>query len=233
VAKNSMSQFINAISKGGGMSMSNGYDVDFELPAGLNNYIKNTTKIDINNSNTSDSSSLITLLCDEASLPSIQASTGQINGMHMGEASVNYPHSKMYTDFNLSWMCDADMTPLKFINAWYNYIFNGNINEEIKTLERNRLESVKQQKANLINRAIRLKFPVEYMAPTVRITKTERGKNAPNSRAPVSYIMQECYPYSIDAVPLSYGSSQITKVSANFYYRKYTLVYNNIKGYQG
>ena len=228
-----MSQFINAISKGGGMSMSNGYDVDFELPAGLNNYIKNTTKIDINNSNTSDSSSLITLLCDEASLPSIQASTGQINGMHMGEASVNYPHSKMYTDFNLSWMCDADMTPLKFINAWYNYIFNGNINEEIKTLERNRLESVKQQKANLINRAIRLKFPVEYMAPTVRITKTERGKNAPNSRAPVSYIMQECYPYSIDAVPLSYGSSQITKVSANFYYRKYTLVYNNIKGYQG
>ena len=228
-----MSQFISAIAKGGGMSMSNGYDIDFQLPEDLNSYIRNAIKIDVNKPGTSDYGSVINMFCDEASLPSIQAATGQINGMHMGEASVNYLHSKMYTDFNLSWMCDADMTPLKFINAWYNYIFNGNNNEVIRTFERSRLDNIKKVEANPIQRAIRLKFPKDYMASTVRITKTERGKNAPNSRAPISYIMQECYPYSIDAVPLSYGSSQITKVSANFYYRKYTLVYNNIKGYAG
>ena len=228
-----MSQFINAIAKGGGMSMTNGYDIDFNLPSDLNNYIQKRIDINVNNPGTSDYGSVINMFCDEASLPSIQAATGQINGMHMGEGAINYPHTKMYTDFNLSWMCDADMTPLKFINAWYTYIFNGNNNEIIKTYKGNRLNAIKEVQANPIQRAIRLKFPVDYMAPTVRITKTERGKNAPNSRAPISYIMQECYPYSIDAVPLSYGSSQITKVSANFYYKKYTLVYNNIKGYTG
>jgi hypothetical protein len=228
-----MSQFINAIHKGGGMSMSNGYDIKFDLPPALNTYIKELIKIDVNNPETSDFGAVINMFCDEASLPSIQSSTGQMNGMHMGEASVNYPHSKMYTDFNLSWMCDADMTPLKFVNAWYNYIFNGNENEIIRTFDKSRLNSIKGVGANPIQRAIRLKFPENYMAPTVRITKTERGKSAPNSRAPISYIMQECYPYSIDAIPLSYGSSQITKVSANFYYRKYTLVYNNIKDYGG
>jgi hypothetical protein len=233
VAKNSMSQFISAIAAGGGMSMSNGYDIDFNLPEDLNTYIRNAIKIDVNKPTNANFGTVINMFCDEASLPSVQASTGQINGMHMGEASVNYPHSKMYTDFNLSWMCDADMTPLKFINAWYNYIFNGNNNEVIKTFDRSRLSSIKGVEANPIQRAIRLKFPKDYMASAVRITKTERGNNAPNSRASISYIMQECYPYSIDAIPLSYGSSQITKVSANFYYRKYTLVYNNIKDYPG
>ncbi len=214
--------------------MTNGYDIDFTLPGPLNNYIKGLTKINVNNPGTSDYGSVINMFCDEAQLPSIQSMTGQMNGMHMGEGQINYPHTKMYTDFNLSWMCDADMVPLKFINAWYNYIFNGNKNNEvIKPYERNRLSSIKQVDPNPINRAIRLKFPNEYTASTVRITKTEKGKSAPNSRAPISYIMQDCYPYSIDAVPLSYGSSQITKVSANFYYKKYTLVYNNIKGYGG
>jgi hypothetical protein len=213
--------------------MSNGYDIKFDLPPALNTYIKGLINIDVNSPGTSDFGSVINMFCDEASLPSVQASTGQINGMHMGEASVNYPHSKMYTDFNLSWMCDADMTPLKFINAWYNYIFDGIKSEKIITKEKTTLPLLTGVGANNINRPIRLNFPENYMAPTVRITKTERGKNAPNSRAPISYIMQECYPYSIDAVPLSYGSSQITKVSANFYYRKYTLVYNNIKDYPG
>jgi len=94
------------------------------------------------------------------------------------------------------------------------------------------LETVKTVTPNPVNRSVRLNYPSEYMA-TVRITKTERGANAPNSRAPISYIIQECYPYAIDAVPLSYGTSQITKVTANFYYRKHSIVYNDISGYRG
>ena len=39
--------------------------------------------------------------------------------------------------------------------------------------------------------------------------------------------MEECYPYSIDSVPLSYGTSQLTRVSANFYYAKHSVVYQN------
>ena len=39
--------------------------------------------------------------------------------------------------------------------------------------------------------------------------------------------MEECYPYSIDTVPLSYGTSQLTRVSANFYYAKHSVVYQN------
>ena len=43
------------------------------------------------------------------------------------------------------------------------------------------------------------------------------------------YILEDIYPYSIDAVPMSYGTSQITKVTANFYYTKHTVVYNDVR----
>lgn len=234
MAKNdSIAQFISAISRGGGMSMTNGYDVEFEFAGSVLDYIKNTAKINPNDREPAKAGYLISLLCDEAQLPNVQAATGQISGVNLGEGQISYPHTKMYSDFTLSWMCDANMTPLKFLSAWHNYIFNGAAQDEIKLLKGNKLGGVKSQNKNETNRPVRLKYPTEYLS-TVRITKTERGANAPNSRAPISYIMEECYPYSIDAVPLSYGSSQVTRVSANFYYRKHTLVYNDISnGYRG
>ncbi len=214
------------------MSMSNGYDVEFEMTGQVLSVVRKVAGIDPNRREPSQPGYLISLLCDEAQLPNIQAATGQVTGVHLGESQISYPHTKMYSDFSLSWMCDANMAPLKFLTAWHNYIFNGDSSEEIKTLSRNRLETVKTVTPNPVNRSVRLNYPSEYTA-TVRITKTERGANAPNSRAPISYIIQECYPYAIDAVPLSYGTSQITKVTANFYYRKHSIVYNDISGYRG
>jgi len=236
VAKNdSIAQFISAISRGGGMSMTNGYDVEFEFDIGMQilKDIKDASGVDLRSRGQSQPTQIISLLCDEAQLPNVQAATGQVSGVHMGEGQISYPHTKMYSDFTLSWMCDANMTPLKFLSAWHNYIFNGAAQDKIKLLESNSLGGVKSGVKNEINRPVRVKYPDEYLS-TVRITKTERGASAANSRAPISYIMEECYPYSIDAVPLSYGSSQITRVSANFYYRKHTLVYNDISnGYRG
>jgi len=236
VPKNdSIAQFLSAISRGGGMSLTNGYDVQFEFDIGMQilGVIKDASNVDLSAGGSSQSTQIISLLCDEAQLPNIQAATSQVSGVHMGEGQISYPHTKLYSDFTLSWMCDANMTPLKFLSAWHNYIFNGAYQDEIKLLKANRLDGIKKERKNQLNRAVRLHYPDQYLS-TVRITKTEKGASAPNSRAPISYIMEECYPYSIDAVPLSYGSSQVTRVSANFYYRKHTLVYNNISGgYKG
>jgi hypothetical protein len=65
------------------------------------------------------------------------------------------------------------------------------------------------------------------------ITKTEKGANASNGRAAMAYTMLDCFPYAIDAVPLSAGASQATKVTANFYYSKHTISYNNIQNFKG
>lgn len=233
MAPASISNFISAISQAGGMSMTNGYDVEFNF--GNRNDLKSwLIKVLGSDPSSTDSPSkagfLIQHLCDEAQLPNIQSATGQVTGVVLGEGAVSYPHTKLYSDFSLGWMSDANMTPLKFLTAWYDYIYGeGTSLDSVISDKTLNLESLKSKRANPIDRTTRLKFPSEYLCD-VKITKTERGRSAPNSRAPISYLLQDCYPYSIDAVPLSYGTSQITKVTANFYYRKHTIIYNNISG---
>ena len=183
---------------------------------------------------------VIKYFCEEAQLPNISAMTGQTTGRLLGEGQVNYAHTRLYTDFQLGWICDADLTPLKFLNLWYGHIFGeynvagSQINPVNETAIN--LSSIKDRAAEgnniLSERTIRLNYPEEYMAKCL-ITKTEKGKSASNSRAAMSYTLLDCFPYAIDAVPLSAGASQSTKVTANFYYSKHTITYNNIQNYTG
>ncbi len=219
----SINTFINAIASGGSMSMTNGYDVQFQLPSSVKTYLESTC--DVLDDSTGPSS-LVKMLCDEAQLPNIQSATGQLQGRYMGENQINYPYAKFYTDFALSWMCDVNMTPLKFVTGWHNYVFNGNWNDAPKVSSKKGLFGIREENPNEINRAIRLNYPSQYLG-RIRVTKADRGPLGATSRSAISYILEDCYPYSIDTVPLSYGTSQITKVSANFYYSKHTVVYQD------
>ena len=227
----SIDKFIQAIAANGGMSMSNGYDVQFDM-TGLE--VVNVLKeFDLDpTKETNDSGqpgSLINMFCDEALLPNVTSATGQLNNRYQGEGTIHYPHTRMVSDFSLTWMCDANMAPYKFVTAWHDYIFTDTTFDESP-------DSLKEFK-NItnrggINRINRLKYPNQYQAK-LRIAKTERGVNAPNSRVPVVILFEGVYPYTIDAVPLSYGSSQITKVTANFYYTRHTNFFADIRNFKG
>ncbi len=65
----------------------------------------------------------IKYFCDEAQLPNVNTDTGSIRGMYPGLGIVDYAHTKVYTDLQLGFMCDANMTILKMLNAWHDYMF--------------------------------------------------------------------------------------------------------------
>ena len=217
---------MSAIASHGGMSMTNGYDVEFEFPETLTGTLKEYYVPD------SSDRDILKILCDEAQLPNIQAATGQLQGRYLGENQINYPYAKFYSDLSLSWMVDANATPIKIFTAWHNFIFNGSGKEKEKKRGPLRLADLKKEEAEMLQRPVRLKYPEDYLA-SCKITKTEKGPSAPNERGSMMYILQDIYPYSIDTVPLSYGTSQITKFTVNFYYSKHTVVYNDIRKYRG
>ena len=194
-----------------GMSLTTGFDVLFELPdtlAALNPYYKDGNE------------DIVRMLCDEAQLPNVQSATGQLSGRFLGEAAVQYPHSRLYTDVGLGFLCDAQMIPLKFFNYWYDWMFGDD-----RTLAANSsISGAESAFPKLDNRVNRLKYQEDYAAK-VKIIKTEPDGTASNNRAPVTYILENAYPYAIDAVPLSYGVSQITRVNVNFHYSRHTIVY--------
>jgi hypothetical protein len=237
----SISTFISSIAKNGGMSFSNGYDIEFDfsktnfrgegVSADFETLGDHLNKV-VENYNASDS--LFKLLCDEAQLPNVQSATGQLQGRYLGENQVSYPYAKFYTDLTLGWMCDANMTPMKFLTAWHSFIFGSqSVSDEysdkvIMAGANQKLDDLKSYAPKRIQRPVRLNYPSSYLAD-LRITKTEKGPQAPNARGSMMYILEDIYPYSIDAVPMAYGTSQITKVTANFYYTKHTVVYNDVR----
>lgn len=244
--KGSINNFIETINNYGGMSFSNNYDVEFQFKNGsgllkrLNEYNIKFGSGSKPNGFDAEASTLIKLLCDEAQLPNVQATTGQITGRYLGEGLVNYPHTKLYSDFQLSWMCDANLTPLKFLHVWNSYIFQEyNINGDEINPGRESKKSVDNFKSlgfggasTNPRRVTKLNYPDNYLA-NILITKTERSKNAANGRAPISYTMLDVFPYAIDAVPLSYGASQVTKVTANFYYARFHVNFNDVRNFDG
>lgn len=251
-----LAKFVDVIAKQGGMSYSNNFDVVFNFNKTAHQKIRDRfTKIGLDfgtgstsaadtdaNVSGNNAADVLKMFCEEAQLPNVQSSTGNLTGVRLGEGQINYATSKLYTDFQLGWMCDANMTPLKFLNSWHGFIFNefdANNNDVIKdtgdyTKTGAALSSLKSETGTLGSRdkSIRLHYPDEYQC-NITITKTEKGKSAANSRASMMYTLIDCFPYAIDAVPLSYGASQVTKVTANFYYSKYSIVYNDIRNFGG
>ena len=217
---------MKSIGAQGGMSLSSGFDVEFDFtsPKKSNSVGEITSRFESKYYKSKDNKNVVHMLCDEAQLPNVQSGVAQITGKYLGQGPVSYPHTRIFTDVSLGFMLDADLTPLKFFNEWYNYIFS----EELKEESQGRFDEMKSTPQILQNRTNRLKYLDEY-ACTLKILKTEPGVGASNERSAVAYFLEECYPYSIDAVPLAYGSSQITRLTVNFYYSRHTVKVGDVK----
>jgi hypothetical protein len=222
------------LSKAGGIAFSNTFKVSFEEDQrGTSNKSSNIVFDNLKNAMpgfvkgdlTGDKAEggpgrWVSMMCDDAVLPGSQAATGQINGLYTGSGTYNYPHTRIYNDLTLSWIGDANMTPLKFVNTWMNTIFN---DEEGPTKLQARSRDVKKRSRN---RSIRLNYMDEYTMQ-ISILKAEKGPDGELDRPSVRYVIEGAFPYSIDSVPLSYGSSTLIKISANFYYERWYEYYTD------
>ena len=201
----------------GGMSLSNSFIV----------------KIDIEGTGNA-----LAFTCDEAQLPNTQAATGTIKGRYLGEGQVNYPHTRVFTEMQLGFQCDARMTPLLFLNQWFGKVFPeyGTENDTgegviYKPDGFDRSPGSTPVDARRVkrddNRTVRLNYPDTYCG-NIYVTKTELGpKRDGGLRTSVTYVMERAWPFAIDAVPLQYGSAALTKVTAQFYYSKHRIVYHD------
>ena len=196
----------------GGMSLSTGFDVSFQF--GDDTTFEKEFYTD-------GDEDVVHMLCDEAQLPNVQSATGQMN-RYLGEGQVYYPHTRLFTDISMGFLCDAQMTPFKFFQNWYNTIYG----DEMMDMGGVGLEGAKATQPLPRNRVNRLKYMDEYVS-TCKIMKTEPNAVSSSGRVPTVVLLENCYPYAINAVPLSYGTSQVTRVNVNFYYSRHTIASGN------
>jgi hypothetical protein len=186
----SIDNFLSHVAKRGGMSFSNNFVVMVE-----------GSPVSVQGETVFGES--FAFMCDEAQLPNVNTATGSINGVYSGVGNVDYPHTRVFTELQLGFMLDANLSILKYLNDWYDTIF----------IDEGTGES----------RVTRLNYRDSYAA-NILITKTESGPDSTTQRRPITYVLEKAYPYAIDAIPLQFGSSQVTKVTAQFkYQRHYTI----------
>ena len=198
-----ISTFIEATNDNGGMSLSNSFKVDIKGSG--------TAGLTDNNDYGMSGQPMFTFLCDEAQLPNVQAASGTLKGRYLGEGQINYAHTRVFTEFQLGFQCDANMTPLKYLNEWFGQIF--------KELPQNEGDGRKFT----ANRSNRLSYPSDYCRD-IYITKTEIGGAGAVGRESLCYVMERAWPFAIDAVPLQFGTAQLTKVTAQFYYTRHHIL---------
>ena len=188
------------MAKQGGMAMSNNFLVKFEdLPEDIVH-----------------DREIIEYFCDEVQLPNINTATGTQNGLYTGLGSVDYPHTRVFTELQISFLLDANLEALKFLNDWYFFIFN-----------ETPIEKGVGAQFELENRVTRVRYKNEY-ASTIRIVKAEIGGNSPTERQPIEYVLEKAYPYAIDAVPLQFGTAQLLRVTGQFKYQRHYTVNRDI-----
>lgn len=228
--RGNINSFLQSVGARGGFSFSNSYLVKFNF--GANSIVPDALAaagVDF----TSNSNDMIELLCDEAQLPNVNASTGTQVGRYLGETAVDYPTGKIFTEFQLGWMCDANMTAHKFLTVWYDSMFEessfgGDDYSSPPALRGEEFNDVISPiQTRSVARSTRLNYPDKYLCD-VLIAKTERGVKSATQRVSEIFVMEGCFPRSIDAVPLSYGVSQLTKVSAQIKYRRHYVIYNDV-----
>lgn len=181
-----------------GPALSNTFEARFIMEGELGTWMSGAGF-----NNEGDAMRNLIVTCEEASLPGIMANTGQTTGRFLGEGQINYAHTKSYQDLSLSFICDADLKPVKFINRWMSLIF--------------RDDGAGEQRYS----KTRLSYPDTYMCKQMILTKAERDRSGTLSRNVNEYTFYNIWPYSLQSTPLSYGSSQLLSISANFYYRKW------------
>lgn len=200
----SIDGFLSSISRQGGLAFSNTYEVQFYgFERALQEQMNLAGFNENSKGNTGSAMFNLQLMCEEASLPGMMANTGQTTGKFLGEGQINYAHTKSFQDLTLGWTCDANLSPLKFLNAWMKAVFD---------------ESDPQPGRYTTTR---LNYPVEYMCRKITIKKAERNSQGTVMRGGGTYTFHEAWPYAIQSTPVSYGSSQLLKVTASFYYRNW------------
>ena len=102
-----ITSFLTQVSRNGGMSFSNSFILRFKN--GAAKYFD---------------SDLVEIFCEEAQLPNSNTATGTQNGLVTGLGSVDYPHTRVFTEFSLTFMLDANLNILKSLNDWYYDVIN-------------------------------------------------------------------------------------------------------------
>lgn len=145
-------------------------------------------------------------LCSEASLPTTSYATAEVKDNFMG-VTQEFAHTRLYTDMDMTFYIDTDYRVLRFFEGWMDFIGGGNAPGE---------PAASTDPSTVIYR--RFNFPEYYKCQKITITKFERDYNRQ-----LVYTFINAFPKGLTSIPVSYGPSDLLKVTVTFNFDRYIV----------
>lgn len=187
-------------------ALTSHYQCWFNPPKSVENWLT------IKGLNYKFNSELISLSCNEASLPGSSFMTNEINDDYTG-ITERHAYRRIYDDridftfYVDHGRSDGNYNVLWFFEKWMQYIANEQENLGLDTREFN----------------YRVRYPKDYQTDSLFVNKFERDFAGQY----LQYKFMQAYPISINSIPVSYDSSQLLKCTVSFTYTRYLTTRSN------
>lgn len=230
-----------------GFSLNNFYDVQFLLANNGNSFLRSifTRGYETNSGSTNGISNLMRLYADECTIPGYAISTGDFRITN--SPNMKYGYGIVNNEITISFISDADSEIRKTFDSWGNYIYSSvtsstsarnplNINSS-RQLGRTRYKDdyvmdiaiLKLERYGSSYRNF-AKDPLDRFSPIKTVPHSRLFPSTDTSALQIvksgfgdaiqqySVRLQNCFPTTVSAIPLSSGASQLVKVQVTFEY---------------
>lgn len=159
------------------------------------------------------------LLCTQAELPGTQYDVTQVFGDRQGLLEM-FPTRRVYPPLNLTFYVDSNHVVIKMFELWMNYI------NPINTLSRRDNTYTRMRYPDTYKDFIKIiKFEKDTGLDNKFMAKNGLGKgNVDEFRyksSMINYEFVNAWPINMSQIPVSYGTSNVLKVSVTFQYDRY------------
>ena len=153
----------------------------------------------------SNESLSLRLLCCDASLPGSGMATHEVTGDFHG-VTEKMAYRRIYDDtIDLTFYVDHKYKVMDFFETWFNYCVGEG-------------STFSQTDYKLNNAYYRMNYPNLYKCP-IFLSKFEKTEAV--AQHVVKYTFIDAFPSNISSIPISYGGSEILKVTVSFSYTRY------------
>lgn len=155
---------------------------------------------------TSDEQILINLSCSETTLPGSSFMTHEITNDRSGVTEQHVYRRSYDNRIDFTFFVDRNYVILRFFEGWMASITN-----------EDKFDFDPQNKGS---RYV-VKFPKVYQSDSLYITKFEKDVGRPDEQTQLRYGFNGAYPVAINSIPVSYGPSDLLKVTVTMSFIRY------------
>jgi hypothetical protein len=157
------------------------------------------------------------LLCSDANLPSSTFATTEVKDNFIG-VTQEFAHSRLFTDIDFTFYVDTEYYILKFFEGWMDFISGAGVSQI--------------DAAGGFNKGYfrRFQYPDSYKINSLSITKFERSLGSTESSSKLDYTFVNAFPKGITSIPVSYGPSDLLRITVTFNYDRYVVDRKEVEG---